>query len=174
MKALIGFIVAIVLACAGPAYAQVGKNEPVRPSLETSAETMAAARRVVISGRTEQMMVQLLDQLLPTMLGPLADAHGLTQAQRDLVLRVVGEELRAESGPLVDMIALAYAQRLSVEDMIAIAEFYESAAGQRFLDTLPQMQADLGVAAERWGQEVIAPRIRQRFEEMQRNNFEPT
>lgn len=175
MKSILAALTALALFAPCVAHAQADKSPPAQQTTERPSDAaMAAARRLVVSARTEQILLRTYDQLIDMMLNPLADAHGLSSSQRALVRQVLIEEVSADTGPLVQMIALSYAQRLSVEDIIAIAEFNESPAGQRFLDIMPAMQEDLGVAADRWAREVLVPRIEQRFREMQERDFQPT
>lgn len=158
-----GFIIAAALSLSAAAHAQ-----------EADEATLTAARRLVVSAQVEQTFLRMTDQLIPLMLAPLARQRGLSAEQQQVIVDVVSEEMRRDPAPLIDMIARLYAQRLSAEELHAIADFYESPAGQRLLEVTLRMQGELAGVGEIWGREILAPRVQRRMEELLADELGPT
>ena len=66
-------------------------------------------------------------------------------ANRDKILEALKEKLAASfnSEDLTNKIVAVYAKYFSDDDITAMTRFYESPAGQHFLEAMPKMLADL-------------------------------
>ena len=174
--------VALLSALLGANNAEAQSTPPPAPAEEAtapgeaqvSAEALTAARRVVVSADMEQTMLRAMDHLIPVILEPLARAYGLTAEQQRTVAQVLTEESRRDPGPLVDMIAQTYARRLSIQDLNAAADFYESPSGRHVIEALPGLQSDMLAVGRAWGEQVLAPRVLERFEQMRQDDIGPT
>lgn len=167
------FVVGVfAFAFAGSAQAQPLERQ-AQGACESGAvdpEALSAAKRVVVSARLQQTLLGAVDIMIPGILGPLAEAYNLTPEQQALVQRVVSEEMRSNPDDLIDMIAETYARRLSASDLNGIADFYESEAGQNLLSAMPTLQTDFAAVGQAWG-ESLAPRVRERIEQLSRDDF---
>jgi hypothetical protein len=66
------------------------------------------------------------------------------------------------------MTARAYARRLSVSDMNALSDLYETDVGRRFVSVLPALTAEAGTTGRTSGEQILAPRIAARLRELER------
>ena len=83
---------------------------------------------------------------------------GKTPAVTGSQVRQVFTELSAKfvdrKAELIDQIALAYAEQLTLEQLSAITDFYRSPAGAKFVEVQPQMMRKAMALGQRWGAEI--------------------
>jgi hypothetical protein len=135
-------------------------SAPVNPA------ALTAARRVVLAAHLQELLLSSVDNMVPVMLAPLIQAYHLTPEQQSAITRAVTDEVHHNPGPLVDMIALSYARHLSAADLNALADFYETEAGQHMLATRSDIQRELLAVGQTWGRQVLGPRIQQRLNDV--------
>ena len=154
-------------AC-GPCYAQTAPSAPVIGAQDVSEARLAAARRVVSANGSANSYAIVIDRLVPEMMHSIARAQGLSQAQADAATRLLSEEMRASSQEFLELQARVYARHLSTEDLTALADFYESPVGRRYIQSLPDITNDGFTVGQTYAREVIAPRINARVLELNR------
>lgn len=76
------------------------------------------------------------------------------------------DEIRSDPQPVIDMLARDYALHLSADDLNALAAFYESPVGQRYLSALPAIQTETSQASRQWAEQVLVPRLLNRIESL--------
>ena len=62
----------------------------------------------------------------------------------------------------MELYARAYATHLSLEELNTLAQFYESAAGQRYLAAMPDIISDNVSAGRIHARDVLGPRVQAR------------
>jgi hypothetical protein len=163
-----GLILAAAAACGlvTSAQAQPAASTAQASTAEIDPAALAAARRVIVAARIEVTVFEAADLMMETLMEPVARQRGLSAANQRRVLNILSEEMRAEPGPLIEMMAIVYARHLSAEDLNTVADFYETPAGQRLLSAQTPMMAEAMSVGQRWGSEYLLPRVLRRLEEL--------
>ncbi|MFV0295209.1 MAG: DUF2059 domain-containing protein [Hyphomicrobiaceae bacterium] len=139
-----------VLTClvAAPAVAQ--------KAAEPKPENLAAAREVMtLAGSAKQF-----DLVVQQMTG-IMTAQYIQQkpAQAEIIKKTFGElynRFVTRKGELMDKIAVIYANSLSLEDLQAVAAFYKTPTGKRFVAALPNITRQSMIAGRDWGAKIGA------------------
>ena len=141
-------LLAILLLLAAPAFAQPA---------DTPEERQAAALALVEATGGQRRV----EALLTAMRGLLVQNIGQVTAGRltpDQVAVIVDEVLmpgfRERAGEVTEHGARVWAERLSVADMRALAEFYGTDLGRRLLAMTPEVAAESARFGQEWAQRV--------------------
>lgn len=148
-----------------PSLAQAAPAAPAAAP-QPSAEHVAIARQVVeLSGASSSF-----DGVIPAF---IEQAKGLflpTNPDLGRQFNEVGEVLKAEFQPrvneLINGIAVAYAQRFTMEELGRIRAFYQSPDGQKLVRTIPSIMEETFGRSQQWSQAVtrdIVQRFREEF-----------
>lgn len=158
---------ALGLAAGEVASAQPTAAVPIPADIDPA--TMAAAQRYMTAAHMDEQIMRVMDQIIPAILGPLGQAHGLSADQAATLQRIILEEVHRDPSSILQMVAIVHARHLSRADLNAAAEFYESEAGQHFLaaQTSP-MATELQAVGEHWATDILMPRVLERIEEINR------
>jgi len=116
---------------------------------------LAAARRFMTAAHVNEAMSQVVATLLPEIMRSAAQSEHLSQEQLNLVTGVILDQLRADTPDLVELMAHAYANRLSEADLNAAADFYESEAGRHFIAEQGQLIQDGQAAGHAWSERAM-------------------
>ena len=131
-------------------------GQPALAQQKPSAETLAAARALIVASGSSQQF----DQVIPLLTAPLTQSFIALAPQRAKEIRDVMAEMvkrfTERKSELIDQIATIYAQRMSVEDMRDIANFYQSGAGRRLVEAQPDIIRESVNIGQRWGQQIGA------------------
>lgn len=121
-----------------------------------SADAMAAARAFVeASGAAAQF-----DQVMPLMADQMSNAFRSLAPDRareiDETMAEVVKRFITRKSELIDEIAAIYADKLSVDDLRDITKFYQSGAGRRMVESLPEVTRRAAAVGQTWGQRIGA------------------
>jgi hypothetical protein len=130
------------------------------------AEHVALARQVVeLSGASSSF-----ENVIPAFVEQAKSLFLPTNPDLGRQFNEVGDQLKAEFQPrvneLIQSIAVAYAQRFSVEELRRIQAFYQSADGQKLVRTIPSIMEETFGRSQQWSQIVtrdIVARFREEF-----------
>jgi hypothetical protein len=121
-----------------------------------SDEAMAVARAFVeASGAAAQF-----DQVMPLMANQMSKAFRSLAPNRaseiDEAMTEVVKRFISRKSELIDEIASIYADKLSVDDLREITKFYQTGAGRRMVEALPEVTRRAAAVGQTWGQRIGA------------------
>jgi hypothetical protein len=130
------------------------------------ADHVALARQVVeLSGASSSF-----ENVIPAFVEQAKSLFLPTNPDLGRQFNEVGDVLKAEFQPrvneLIQGIAVAYAQRFSMEELRRIQAFYQSADGQKLVRTIPSIMEETFGRSQQWSQAVtrdIVARFREEF-----------
>lgn len=142
------FLVSVLLSVA-VGHTAIAQQRP-------SAEAMAAARAFVdASGAAAQF-----DQVMPLMADQMSKAFRSLAPDRsreiDEAMAEVVKRFITRKSELIDEIAAIYADKLSVDDLRDITKFYQTGAGRRMVESLPEVTRRAAAVGQTWGQRIGA------------------
>ncbi|MEO8652146.1 MAG: DUF2059 domain-containing protein [Hyphomicrobiaceae bacterium] len=121
-----------------------------------SDDAMVAARAFVeASGAAAQF-----DQVMPLMADQMSKAfrslapdrgREIEEAMAEVVKRFI-----TRKSELIEEIAAIYADKLSVDDLREITKFYQTGAGRRMVESLPEVTRRAAAVGQNWGQRIGA------------------
>lgn len=154
--------VLLSLAVGHPAVAQPRPSE----------EAMDAARSFVnASGAAAQF-----DQVMPLMADQLSKAFRSLAPNRareiDEAMAEVVKRFISRKSELIDEIAAIYADKLSVEDLREITKFYQTGAGRRMVEALPEVTRRAAAVGQTWGQRIGAEIANEMRRELRRRGID--
>lgn len=141
-------LVAVLLSVA-LGHAAVAQPKP-------SDEAMSAARTFVeASGAAAQF-----DQVMPLMADQMSKAFRSLAPNRaseiDETMAEVVKRFISRKAELIEEIAAIYADKLTVDDLKEITKFYQSGAGRRMVEILPEVTRRAAAVGQNWGQRIGA------------------
>jgi uncharacterized protein len=121
-----------------------------------SEDAMAAARAFVeASGAAAQF-----DQVMPLMADQMSKAfRSLAPDRAGEINEAMGEVVKrfaTRKSELIDEIAAIYADKLSIDDLREITRFYQTGAGRRMVEALPEVTRRAAAVGQHWGQRIGA------------------
>ncbi len=130
------------------------------------ADHVALARQVVeLSGASSSF-----ENVIPAFVEQAKSLFLPTNPDLGRQFNEVGDQLKAEFQPrvneLIQGIAVAYAQRFSMDELRRIQAFYQSAEGQKLVRTIPSIMEETFGRSQQWSQLVtrdIVARFREEF-----------
>jgi uncharacterized protein len=118
------------------------------------AARLAAAKDMMQSAGVAKQF----DEVMPLLARQLSTGFIAVAPDRADEIRQVFMELTAKfvdrKNELIDQIATAYAEQLTLEDLNAITAFYRSPAGVKFVQVQPQMMRQALALGQRWGAQI--------------------
>lgn len=111
------------------------------PAYADEAERMALARQI-INTRSEEAEMQFFEASLPYYMAAMEQALNLTEREREMLPEMLREAYRAALGPSREHSAQTYARIFTEAELREIVDFYESAAGRKFLERQTELQQD--------------------------------
>jgi len=121
-----------------------------------SDDAMAAARAFVeASGAAAQF-----DQVMPLLADQMSKAfRSLAPDRTREINEVMGEVVKrftTRKAELIDEIAAIYAEKLAAADLREITRFYQTGAGRRMIEVLPEVTRRAAAVGQTWGQRIGA------------------
>ncbi len=172
-RSFVAAALASVAFAASPAMAQqrapsLAQAAPAAPAAapQPAADHVALARQVVeLSGASSSF-----DGVIPAFIEQAKALFLPTNPDLGRQFNEVGDALKAEFQPrvneLIQGIAVAYAQRFTVDELRRIQAFYQSAEGQKLVRTIPSIMEETFGRSQQWSQGVtrdIVARFREEF-----------
>jgi hypothetical protein len=130
------FLMGLVLSLFSHGPAHAGKEEGKAESL---------AHQLIKTSGADQFGSRVIDQMV-----------GLQQKRMPDIPDQFWENFKAGANPddLVRLIVPIYVKHLSIEEMKALIDFYQSPAGRMLLKKLPQITSETMNAGRKWGAEL--------------------
>ena len=115
------------------------------------AARLAAAKEMMnVAGVARQF-----DEVMPLLTRQLSEGFVAVAPERADEIREVFKQLSVKfidrKGELMDQVAAVYAEQLTHDELTAIAAFYRSPAGTKFIAIQPQVMRQAMALGQRWG-----------------------
>ena len=157
MRAL---LLAFLLAGGAPAGAQTLPG--------TTPETAEAARELVQSLHVDHQLTTILGGVRSQLVAAL-QRSGKSEADAGTIVdRVLMPEFRSHAGELADAIGAIWASQLSVDDMHALRDVYQTPVGKKLLAVQPAVFAESTAAGRVWGERVAREALAKHAAELRR------
>lgn len=148
---------ALGLALAGlaPALAQQppAAAPPAAPANVDPAR-LKAARDLLVATNTDGQFATIIPLMFKQMRQSLPSQGPKQQEEVNQVFDEIQKRFLERRGEILDQIAHLYAQKFSPEEMNALADFYRSPAGRKFIAAMPDLAADAMRLGNAWGQQI--------------------
>ena len=142
---------ALLLAAALVVF--IGSPASLRAQAPDAARLAAARDLMVVAGVAKQF-----DEVMPVLAQRLSEAFvAAAPDQADEIRGVFGQiavKFVDRKGELIDQIAALYAEKLTVEELVAIVAFYKSPIGAKFVALQPAMARQAMTLGQRWGAQI--------------------
>jgi hypothetical protein len=168
--ALIAAALALSMA-AMPAFAQ-DTAPPPPTELQVEPERLAAARDLLQATNTESQFTTVIPMMFGQLKQSMPPAGPKMQEELDKVFDEVQKQFIERRNEVLDQIAVLYAQKFSAEEMKALADFYRSPIGQKFIAAMPELTAEAMKMGNIWGRNIAMDAERKVREEMRRRGFQ--
>jgi len=136
------------LLAAAPAWAEEAQPSQTAPA--PSKAQIDAAVDLLKANNTAGNTAAVLETLLPIEAAAVKREHPTADdATIKKLLDVVRDTVIAHEDELIQLYAVAYAQHFSVDELHALAAFYRSDVGQKYIQSIPVLMkevAPLGIA----------------------------
>jgi hypothetical protein len=147
-----------------PAQSAATQTDPVR---------LAAARDLLVATNTDAQF----STVIPLMFGQMkqmipAPADPKMKDELNKVFDEVQTQFIVRRAEVLDQIAVLYAQKFSAEEMKALADFYRTPIGQKFINAMPELTAEAIKMGNAWGQRIAMDAERKIREEMKKRGFD--
>ena len=163
MKTWIASILLVAICTLTPAFAQ----DSAPPIDKPSQAQLDAAMDLLQATNTTANMQAMLDTLLPLQGAQIRHEHpNASDETVKALLGIVKTAITNHFDDLMRLYAIAYARRFSVEDMHALASFYRSDLGQKYLKEIPVLMKDVGPLAIAYLQGAIRQEVENAVEKL--------
>jgi hypothetical protein len=131
----------LTLAFAGaPAFAQ----DSAPPADKLSQAQIDAATDLLKANNSAANMQAMLDVILPLQAAEIRRQHPTASDETiKQLLKIVNDAISSHTDDLIRLDAIAYAKHFSVDEMHALASFYRTDVGQKYLKELPSLMKDV-------------------------------
>lgn len=160
--------VAFAVALASPAFAQQPAAKPAAPApaaaapAEPSASHVAVAREVLIVSGITRTFDGMVNQALEQFKAGVLQTQPNLRAELDAAATAVEAKMRA--GEIVNMqisAGILLARRMSEPELKEVLAFFQSPAGQKYVETQPRFLDDLVPAIDGWAAKALPEAVNQ-------------
>ncbi len=138
----------LLLASAGASFAQT--TSKVAP------EKLEAARNLLAATNTDAQFTTIIPLMFQQMRQSLPSPGSNKSEQIDQIFDEIQKQFLDRRSEIIDQIAVLYASKFTVEEMNALADFYRSPVGQKFIEAMPQLTSEAMVLGNAWGQKIAS------------------
>jgi hypothetical protein len=135
-----GVLAAVVLSVA-----------PARPQ-SPSADTMAAARELVVASRAGDQMKTLLPLIVQQIKPLIMQRRPEAERDFDQIIPLMLEAMNAQLGAFTEALAVIYARNFTTNELRQIQAFYHTPAGQKLLEKMPVIAQESMALGQKVGQ----------------------
>lgn len=135
---------------------------------EISESHLAAAERAVSASRSTNSLDLILPQVADELKAELIRNSPNAEAQISLIVDESAIALAGRRGDLENEAAQIFARTFTEDELNAVADFYESDAGKKFLQESPIVLREIQRAARVWSNGIrrdLAQSVEKKFEE---------
>jgi uncharacterized protein len=141
--ALFGGVLAAVVFSAAPAAPQ-----------SPPADTMAAARELVVASRAGDQIKTLLPLIFQQLKPMIVQNRPEIERDFDQLMPLMLEMMNARIEEFADAMALIYARNFTAAELRQIQAFYHTPAGQKLLDRMPTIAQESMALGQKVGQAI--------------------
>ncbi|MBV8977792.1 MAG: DUF2059 domain-containing protein [Alphaproteobacteria bacterium] len=153
--AILGAVLAAALS--GAAHAQSSPPAASAAPTQTAPTESQIAAALDLLDATNAMsnMTQMINTMMNYAMAEVKAQHpDLADADIERYKNILSDEFVSREPELKRAIAVVYAQHFSEADLHALADFYRSELGKRYIATLPAMIKDMTPAGMAWGRQL--------------------
>jgi hypothetical protein len=147
-RTTVAVFAAAMLFAASPVRAQT----PVNPA--PAPENIAAARELIDIIKPADQFKAILPTLFQNFRAAIVQNRPEVEKQYDAMIPMFNQSAQKHLGELTDTIVAIYARNFSVDELRAIAVFYRSPAGQKFIERQAAISQQSLAAGQQFGQAV--------------------
>ena len=163
MRAWIASILLAAVCSLAPAFAQDQAPLTEKPSQEQ----IDAAKDLLRANNTAANMQTMITVLLPLETAQLRRAHPTASDDTiHTILSATQNAITSHTDDLISLYAISYARHFSIAEMHALAAFYRSDAGQKYLAEIPAIAKETAPVGIAFMKGVIAQEIEKAVENM--------
>jgi hypothetical protein len=144
---------ALGLAFAGLAPAHAQQQPEAAPEIVDPAR-LAAARDLLVATNTDAQFAAIIPLMFRQMRQSLPGQAPNHQDEVNKVFEEIQKQFLDRRGEILDQIARLYALKFTPEEMNALAEFYRSPVGQKFIAAMPDIAAEAMRLGNAWGHQI--------------------
>ena len=156
-------IATVALLLTGAAAAPATNPDP------TTASHLAAALDVLDALNAKSNFAVMVDSVGQTMLAQVKQTHpSASDKTLEEFRKAFKDEMMAQTDELMRMQAAVYAEHFSENDLKALAAFYRSDVGKRFVGEQPAIIQEITPLALRWGMQAGQNAAQRAMEKLQK------
>jgi uncharacterized protein len=144
----------LAIASLAPAIAQQQPATPPIASGDIDPARLKAARDLLEATNTDAQFAAVVPLMFKQMRQSLPAQGPKEQEQVNQVFDEIQKQFLERRSEVLDQIARLYASRFSPEEMNALAEFYRSPIGRKFIVAMPELAAAAMQLGNAWGQQI--------------------
>lgn len=146
-------------AVAAPGAVPPAANAYGEPDYDPA--TRAALDRLLSVNETRLILDQIPRQIMPYIVEPLTKANpGKDKEIGALVLDTLTRQMAGAREPLAAAVRLAYYKRFNVAELNALADFYATPVGQKYVANLNGLQSDIARVGVPLSNDVVAASVK--------------
>jgi hypothetical protein len=168
MRAQIASILLVAFCSLTPAFAQ----DPAQTSEKPSQVQIDAAKDLLLANNTAENVKAVVSALVPAQEAELRREHPtISDETIHAIIGTVQNAITSHTDELISLYAIAYARHFSVEEMHALAAFYRSEPGQKYLKELPGLVKETTPVGITYLKGVIMQEVQQAIEKMRKQGM---
>lgn len=117
---------------------------------------IAAAKDLMTVLGVEKQMDVMLAQMIPQMAAMIKQVRPEHAREIDEVFALMSKRFSERKLEMIDLVAPVYAEYLSTADMNAVAAFFKSETGRKFVTAQPEIMQKSMQVGQAWGQRLGA------------------
>jgi hypothetical protein len=151
--------VALALALAAASFAPAFAQQPpaaVPPAAPANVDParLKAARDLLVATNMDAQFATIIPLMFRQMRQSLPAQGPAQQEEVNKVFDEIQKQFIERRAEVLDQIARLYALKFSPEEINALAEFYRSPVGRKFIVAMPELAADAMRIGNAWGQQI--------------------
>jgi hypothetical protein len=157
-----------VLVAAAPAYALDKSSEPLPGAASPSQVQIDAALEVMNANGSAANLMAMIDTLAPIEAAQIKKEHpGASDAIIATLQGVVRTAVVAHQDDLLRLYAIGYARHFTVEELHALAAFYKSDVGQKYIHEIPALVKDMTPVGISYVQKIAVAAVEDAIQKLQ-------
>ena len=158
----IGRTLAVVLL-----LALAGETARAAPAAESKADRLAAAQDVLAATGGAKQFDRIIPLISNTLRDAMVRAHPKLEQPLSEVFKAMLAGFAERTDAMMSEVAEAYARLFTVVELKAVAAFYRSDVGRKFVQTAPKLAAEGIRIGRKWG-DIISRELRAKVEQEMR------
>jgi hypothetical protein len=143
---------------------------PAPPAIEP--DRLAAARDLLQATNTDAQFSTVIPMMFGQLKQSIPPSGPKMQEELDKVFAEIQTQFIERRNEVLDQIANLYAAKFTADEMKALADFYRSPIGQKFIAAVPELTAEAMKMGNIWGRRIAMDAERKVRDEMRRRGFD--